>query len=234
MPGIRSKLLFLSVLVSSLTLFGCSSSGGDSTPANTTTFNWTAGVYTGTFTETGSGASGDVVLLVTSDNRFALAATDGSEYNIGTVSGSNLSTTAGFTATQTAALSGTFSDSVTGLSGTFTLTDAGIYNRPSDLSELVAQWTDTTNLILYTIQASGDFDAEIDVCAIEQGSFATIDGSKNEYDFTLNVVACPGLEGVFTGLAFRDDAPPGTDNQLVIIAENPTIGNFVVSAAIKN
>ena len=233
MSGINSKFIILSVLVSSLMLFGCSSGGGDSTPPPPgTTFNWVAGIYEGTFTETGSGTSGTVVLLVTSDNRFALAATDGSEVAIGTVSGSNLtSSTTGFVATLTAALSGTFSDSGTSLSGTFTLTDAGIYDRPSDLSELATQWLDTPNSIVYVIQATGDFSAEIGACDPEQGTVVTIDGTKNEYAFTLNVVTCPGLEGVFTGLAFRNDVPPGTDNQLVIIAENPASGNFILSAA---
>ncbi len=233
--NIYNKVIFTLLAAVMLTNLGCSS-GGDSTPAITTTFSWAAGIYTGTFTESISNTSGNAVLLVTSDNRFALAATDASEFNIiGTVSDSNLSTGAGFVATLTAALSGTYRDSVTGLSGTFTLTDLGIYDRTSDLSELVGQWSDTDNLILYTIQASGDFDAVIGQCTAEQGTFATIDGNKNEYEFTLNVVACPGLEGTFTGLAFRDDIPPGTDNQIVIIAENTTLAPpvFILSAPVK-
>ncbi len=230
--NIYKKVIFTFFAAVMLTNLGCSSGGGDSTAA---TFDLAAGIYTGTFTETASGTSGNIVLLITSDNRFAMAATDGTDYSIGTVSGSAI-TDGGFVATLTAALSGTFINSDTGTSGTFTLTDAGIYNRPSDLSELVGQWTDSDSSIVYNIMAAGDFDAAFDGCAPELGTFATIDGSKNEYDVTLNVVACVGLEGTFTGLAFRDDVPPGTDNQLVIIAENTTKDPivFVVSASIKN
>lgn len=228
----HKKIIFIILAAAFLTYIGCSSSGDDGTTLNPTpTFNWAAGIYTGTFTETSSNSSGPVVLLVTSDNRFALAATDGSEYNIGTVSGSDLTTTSGFTATLTAALSGTFSDSVSGLSGSFTLRDAGLYDRTSDLSKLVGQWVDIDNTITYIIQPTGAFDATIGSCDA-QGSFAAIDSSKNEYDFTMNVAAsCEGLdEGDFTGLAFTDDYQGGTDNQIVIIAENPVENKFIISA----
>ena len=235
--NLYKKVIFVFLATAILTYIGCSSSGDDGTtliptPIPTPTFNWAAGIYTGTFTETSSNTSGDVVLLVTSDNRFALAALDGTDYSIGIVSGSDLST-GDFVATLTSALSGTFSNSVTGKSGMFTLTDAGIYDRISDTSKLVGQWVDIDNTITYIIQSTGAFDATITSCDA-QGSFATIDSSKNEYDFTMNVVNCPGLDiGDFTGLAFTDDYQGGTDNQIVIITENLSENKFIISAPIR-
>lgn len=92
---------------------------------------------------------------------------------------------------------------------------------------------DIDNTITYIIQTTGDFDATSTSCDA-QGSFATIDSSKNEYDFTMNVVSCPGLNGDFTGLAFTDDSMAGTDNQIVIITENQSLQKFIISAPIKN
>ena len=207
------------------------------------TVNWAAGIYTGTFTETGSTASVDVLLLVTSDNRFALAALDGSEYNIGTVSGSSLSDTDGFVATLTAALSGTYSapaatPSDPDFSGTFALTDTGLYNRSSSTAKLEGTWVDftippATGTPTYVIDAAGDFSLDTTTGCTGTGSFTPIDPGKNEYDFSMDVTNCPGLNGTFSGLAITDDAMTFTDNQIDIIAENTSEQKFIISAPVK-
>ena len=170
--NIYKKIIFTFLAALMLTNLGCSS-GGDGTPATTTTVDWAAGIYEGTFTETGG--STPVVLLVTSDNRFALATLDGSEYNIGTVSGANLSTTDGFVATQTAALSGTFS-APPSFSGTFALTDAGLYNRTSSTAKLLGTWVDSTipastGTPTYVIDAAGNFSLSTTTGCAGTGSF---------------------------------------------------------------
>jgi hypothetical protein len=224
--NIYKKVIFTFFAAFMLTNLGCSSSG-DSTPS---TFNWAAGVYTGTFTETGSSTPSDVVLLVTSDNRFALATLDGTEYNIGSVSGSSLSTTDGFVATLTAALSGTYS-APPSFTGTFTLTDTGLYNRTSSTAKLEGTWVDTTippatGTPTFVIDAAGDFTLSTTTGCAGSGSFSTIDPSKNEYEFSMLVTNCPGFDGNFTGLAITDD-------QIDIIAENPAAPAFIVWAPVK-
>ena len=236
--NMHKKVIFIILATAFLTYIGCSSSGDEGTTLiPTPTFNWEAGVYTGTFTETGSTASVDIVMLVTSDNRFALAALDGSEYNIGTVSGSSLSTTDGFVATLTAALSGTYS-APPSFTGTFSLTDAGLYNRTSSTAKLEGTWTDftipaATGTPTFVIDAAGNFSLSTTTGCAGTGSFTPIDPSKNEYEFSMLVSACPGLNGTFSGLAITDDANTFTDNQIDIIAENPGAPAFIIWAPVK-
>ena len=225
------RLLNYTLILLSVLLSACSSGGSDSlVPA----FNWSPGVYSGTFTVTG-GAPDDVVLLVTSDNRFALATTDGSETAIGAMFGSKLTTTDGFTATLNAALSGTYT--APGVTGTFTLADSGLYNRASSTAKLEGTWVDNTftqvtGTATYVIDATGNFLLmSVSGCA-GTGSFSTIDGSKNEYNFTLVTTNCPGYDGTYIGLAITDDTT-FTDDTIDIIAENPVAQTFLVSTPVK-
>lgn len=215
-------LILLSVLLSA-----CGSSDS-SAPV----FNWSPGIYTGTFTETG-GTPDDVVLLVTSDSRFALGVADGSDYAIGTMLGSTLSTSDGFVVTLDAALSGTYA--APGITGTFTLSDSGLYNRISSTAKLEGIWVDNTftqtGTATYVITDGSILLTSVSGCA-GTGQFTTIDSSKNEYDFTLNMTNCPGFNGTYTGLAVTDDTffP---DDTIDIIAENLGALTFLVSAPVK-
>lgn len=228
------RLIFPLLTLLTIFLSGCSSSSSDNGTAPTSTFTWAGGIYVGTFTEAGA-APDDVVLIISSDNRFALATTNGLEYAIGTVSSSNLTTSDGFVATLTAALSGTYT--APGVTGTFALADSGLYNRASSTSKLQGIWVDNTftqvtGTATFIIDAAGMFDmTSVSGCS-GIGSFSTIDPTKNEYNFTMNVTNCAGYNGTYNGLAVTDDTT-FTDDTLDIIAENIPAQTFMVSESIK-
>jgi hypothetical protein len=242
--NIIRKIIFTLLATAIISNAGCSS-GSDSDSTSTSNNGssvtssalvWTPGVYTGTFTETVSNTSDDVILLVISDNHFALARTDGAEYNIGTVSDSTISTTNGFSATLNAALSGTYS--APNFSGTFTLTDTGLYNRTSSTTKLSGIWVDNNQssglgTLTYIIDDTGGFILDSTVTGCDgTGSFSTIDSSKNEYKYTLNMTNCLGFDGTYNGYAISDDTN-FVDDTIDIIAENLTASAFLISQAIK-
>jgi len=212
---------------------GCSSSGGD-TGTVPAAFTWAPGIYEGTFTATGSTPE-NVALIVTSTNRFALANIDGTEMAIGDASGASLTTSDGFTATLAAALSGTYS--APGVTGTFSLADAGLYNRTSSTAKLEGIWVDnfyllTTGTTTWTIDAAGNvLMTSISGCAAS-GTFNTINASNNEYTVTLTVTNCLGFNGIYNGFGFTDDEF-FTDDMIAMVIENTTLQTFAISAPIK-
>lgn len=227
------KIIQLAAILLFLVNASCSSSGGD-TIAPAPAFTWAAGIYDGTFTETGS-TPDNVALIVTSTNRFALANIDGTEMAIGDASGASLTSPDGFTATLTAALSGTYT--APGVTGTFSLADAGLYNRTSSAAKLEGVWVDsfyttTTGTTTWVIDATANvLMTSVSGCAAT-GTFNTIDTSKNEYTVTSTVTNCPGFNGVYNGFAFTDD-DTFTDDMIALVIENTALQTFAIFAPIK-
>jgi len=221
------RKFILSTLVS-LFISACGG-GGSSTPAPS--FSFTPGIYTGTFTPAGGAA--DVFAIIIASNG-SWAGVDFEEGATGTYSGATL-TDPSLTATLTATSSGTYTSN--GISGTFTLVDAGIYNRPANLSKLAGTWIDTTftqntGTMTHTIDGSGNITStSVSGCA-SSGTINTIDTTKNEYTISLTVTNCGGFNGVYTGLALLDDTTI-TEDTLVYLADNDILDTFTLSSAIK-
>ncbi len=222
---------FLISFIIGLALSGCGGGGGGgttdtSTPA--TSYSFSPGLYTGSFTD--SIGTDSYAILITSNNKWAGA--DPTEAATGTVSGGNLSTSV-FSATLTSATGGTFNNS--GNTGTFSMTShASLYNRSSSLAKLDGTWvddvyTDNTGTVTVTFNNGAMSMSTTSGCAAT-GSVSTIDTSKNEYSVTMTVTNCGGFNGTYTGYGFTDD-DTFTDDQFVMALDNAD--SWAVFAPIK-
>jgi len=203
--------------------------GGGSTPQNN--INLSPGIYTGTFTPNG-GTPDEFAIILASNGTWAGVNPIESAY--GTYSNSTLTET-NFSATLTTSNSGTYTDD--GINGTFSIADAGIYNRESTLPKLEGVWVDTTftevaGITTHVIDANGNINSSSVSGCSSTGKLNTIDTTKNEYSFSLTVSNCEGFEGVYNGLALLDDTN-FTDDTLVFAGDNDTINTFILTNAVK-
>lgn len=217
-----------------LFLTGCGGGGGGTTdtttdsPADTTSYSFSPGLYTGSFTD--SYGTDSYAILITSNNRWAGA--DPDEVATGTVSGDTLSTS-GFSATLTSATGGTFNNG--GNTGTFSMVShADLYNRTSSLAKLNGTWvddfyTDNTGTVTVTMNDGAMSLTSVSGCAAS-GTVSTIDASKNEYAVAITVTNCGGFNGSYTGYGFTDD-DTFTDDQFVFAVDNAD--SWAVFAPVK-
>jgi len=226
-----NKLIFspiyrASLLATSISLLAACGSGGGGSPA---AYTAQPGIYSGTFSPTG-GITDVFSVIVTSNNKWAGA--DPDEAATGTVSGGTLSNAYGFTATLTGTMSGSYDNGTE--SGTFSLVDAGIYNRTSSLAKLNGTWVDnvytaSTGVTTWVINNGAYSMTSVSGCA-STGTITTIDTSKNEYAVTGTVTNCGGFNGSYSGYGFTDD-DTFTDDQFSIVIDNAT--SYAVFSPIK-
>lgn len=231
------------VLIPLIILFlsGC---GGDSDgdPPSTPS-SVPAGIYEGTITPNG-GTPDLSVALITSAGDVAILDVNTIEALVGTISGPSLTgtiysstavpATAQVTSVSGNSISGTYTSSLGG--GTFALVaDPNLYNRASSLSKLVGIWVDSfftagIGTSTWVIQADGSFSISTTLGCTGIGTFSIIDPSKNEYNLSLTISNCAGLNGTYSGIAATSDTL-NTDDSISLVFNSATIAG--VSEPIK-
>ncbi len=228
------------VLLIALSLIACGGGGGGTdtatTPAASTVVP--AGIYEGTVTPAG-GAAESAVALITSNGKAAIVDTDTVEGFIGTISGDSLTgtmystssvpSTAKVTSVSGNNISGTYTSSIGG--GTFSLVaNPNLYNKTSKLSKLAGVWVDSvftnvTGISTWTVQNDGTFTISSTSGCTAIGSFAIFNTAKNEYNLSLNISNCPGMNGVYSGFAIISDSF-NADDTISLVFANGSIGGI--------
>ena len=222
-----------------LTLIACGGGGGGSdttTPAASVTVP--PGIYEGTVTPTG-GAAESAVALITSNGKAAIVDVDTIEGFIGTISGDSLTGTMYSTSSVPSTakvisasgnnISGTYTSSIGG--GTFSLVaNPNLYNRTSELSKLEGVWVDSvftniTGTTTWTIQNDGTFSVSSTSGCTAIGSFTIFNTTKNEYNLSINISNCPGMNGSYSGFAVVSDSF-NADDTISLIFANGSVGGI--------
>ena len=217
------------ILFALILIQGCSSGGGDSTPATTlpTTNADPTGVWEGTVTENGVGTFDLTGIVVGNQLRF-ISDTAGVIY-VGTISVSGTS----FTATTTSyaiggtvfatsnltgtvgtksTISGTFSSS-TGSTGSFSLTYDTVTDKGSSLAITDGNWTETSggSTTTVSIDSTGLLTgSDTDGC-VYLGSVSIIDSSSNIYNLSFSASSCGLFNGTYAGYAVISDTVTTND-----------------------
>lgn len=197
-----------------------------------------AGIYFGTITRTGVLAA-PAVAVITSDDRVIVINKGTYEKFIGTRSGNSLSgtlyattrvsSTAEITSVSDNIIGGAYTSALS--DGTFSLIgDTDLYNRGASLLTLEGIWVDQffTGVVgesTWVIYADGSFETSTTSSCNVTGNFSVLDASKNEYDVTMTITTCSGLDGSYTGIAFVSDNN-GTNNVLSLSFSNGTIAGI--------
>lgn len=222
-----------------LTLIACGGGGGGSdttTPAASVTVP--PGIYEGTVTPTG-GAAESAVALITSNGKAAIVDVDTIEGFIGTISGDSLTgtmystssvpSTAKVTSVSGNNINGTYTSSIGG--GTFSLVaNPNLYNRTSELSKLEGVWVDSvftniTGTTTWIIQNDGTFSVSSTSGCTAIGSFTIFNTTKNEYNLSINISNCPGMNGSYSGFAVISDSF-NADDTISLIFANGSVGGI--------
>ncbi len=176
------------------------------------------------------------VFMITADNRVFFAETDFETVGLGTVSGDVITFDTGATVTLTGTLSGNFD--LYGLTGSFSLSDTGLYSRSPSLTDLSGVWVDDvftsgTGIITISIDSSGNVTFTSVSGCTGSGSVSLIDSGKNAFSLNMTYDAtCGAGAGNYTGLGFLDDTNFQNDTFNVVL-ENSTADSYIFSAAIK-
>lgn len=220
-------------LLAALFISSCGGGGGSTAPSTVP-----AGIYEGTVTPTG-GTPDSAVALITSNDKASFVDVDTIEAFIGTISGNSLTgtmyssssvpATAQVTSISGNNISGTYTSSLGG--GTFALVaDPNLYNRTSSLSKLVGTWVDSvftniTGTTTWVIQSDGSFTVSSTAGCTATGSFSVFNSSNNEYNLTLTLANCPGLNDSYAGFAVISDSF-NTDDTISLIFSNGAKGGI--------
>ncbi len=235
----KSILTSIPALVAGF-LIGCGSGdsgSGDSEGGASVTTSPAAGIWEGTGV-TSKNDSGEIAGLIASNGK-AMFVSDlpavisgdvsvtGSTFRLnGTTFSDEAPAAITMSGIVTPGVSITANYSMPDENGTISLLKAdasiGVYDRPSNLAKLQGVWNDSTSpsegTWVFNIQGNGAFSAirVLDNCTMN-GTFTTIDSTKNEYATTATISSCDDFNGDYTGLAFTSDANSFTDNVVNIV-----------------
>jgi len=202
--------------LSLLLVFMLISCGGDG--PGYTLDNAPAGIYSGTVTPAG-GSAEIATAVITSTGKVALINVNTYEVFLGTranntftgtlYASTSVPSTAVVTFVSGNNISGTYTSSLGG--GSFALVaDPNLFNRTSELSKLAGTWVDSvfTSSIgtsTWVIQTDGSFTVTTTSGCNATGSFDVFNTINNEYNLSMEITNCLGINGSYTGLAFVSD-----------------------------
>ena len=227
------------ILFALILIQGCSSGGGDSTPATTlpVTNSDATGVWEGTFTENGVGTFGLIGIVEGNNMRFI--STDAGAIYVGTisVSGTNFTATTtsyaiGGTVFATADMSGTVSTkstlsgtftSSTGATGSFSLAYDPVTDKGSSLAVTDGNWTVGSSTVI-SIDSTGLLTGTDTTGCVYLGNVSIIDPAVNIYDLSVGVSSCGVFDGTYAGYIVITDNV-STNDTLVFVANN---SNYIV------
>ena len=235
-------ILYLGVLLSTLTLTACGGGGGGGgvTPV---TNNNPSGLYTGTFTQ--NSVTYNMAGIVYNNRFIGVSVDAGTLYagNIG-VSGNTITglidvliigggfdhtTTVNATFVEGVSVTGTTSDAFG--TSTFTMNADSIYTRAPNVT-LAGTYSYTTGVYTFavTVANNGTFlGSDTDGCTYS-GSQNNFDATHNLYQLVVTVSNCGAANGTYTGYAFNDDISVANDT-LIWVIDNPAF--VLISAAIR-
>jgi len=129
-------------------------------------------------------------------------------------------------------MKGTYDNGVE--TGTFSMVDAGIYNRTSSLAKLNGTWveniyTTSTGITTWVINNGAYTMTSVSGCA-STGTITTIDTTKNEYAITGTVTNCGVFNGTYSGYGFTSDGT-FTDDTFEFVIDNANA--YALFAAVK-